>query len=55
MTIALAFREDTQKSFSDAVKLQRDFWLEARRRELMAQAETLADIRPHSDSDSHLN
>lgn len=55
MTIALAFREDTQKSFSDAVKHQRDFWLEARRRELMAQAETLADIRPHSDSDSHLN
>jgi hypothetical protein len=55
MTIALAFREDTEKSFSDAVKLQRDFWLEARRRELTAQAETLADIRPHSDNDSHLN
>jgi len=55
MTIALAFREDTQKSFSDAVKHQRDFWLEARRREVMAQAESLADIRPHSDSDSHLN
>lgn len=55
MTIALAFREDTEKSFSDAVKLQRDFWLEARRRELMAQAESLADIRPNSDSDSHLN
>ncbi|WP_293336844.1 hypothetical protein [Microcoleus sp. CAWBG58] len=55
MTIALAFREDTQKSFSDTVKHQRDFWLEARRRELTAQIETLADIRPHSDSDSHLN
>ncbi|XZN92413.1 MAG: hypothetical protein ACM65M_06095 [Microcoleus sp.] len=55
MTIALAFREDTKKSFSDAVKLQRDFWLEARRRELMAQAETLADIRPNSDNDSNFN
>jgi hypothetical protein len=55
MTIALAFREDTEKSFSDAVKLQRDFWLEARRRELMAQAETLADIRPNSDNDSNFN
>ncbi|WP_373535294.1 hypothetical protein [Microcoleus sp.] len=55
MTIALAFREDAQKSFSDPVKLQRDFWLEARRRELMAQAETLADIRPNSDNDSNFN
>ena len=55
MTIALAFREDTQKSFSDPVKLQRDFWLEARRRELTAQAESLADIHPHSDSDSNFN
>lgn len=55
MTIALACRQDTEKSFSDAVKLQRDFWLEARRRELMAQAETLADIRPNSDNDSNFN
>ncbi|MEG4325522.1 hypothetical protein [Microcoleus sp. herbarium5] len=55
MTIALAFREDTAKSFSDTVQHQRNFWLEARRRELTAQAETVADIRPHSDSDSHLN
>ncbi|MEG4800914.1 hypothetical protein QUB63_21840 [Microcoleus sp. ARI1-B5] len=55
MTIALAFREDTEKSFSDAVKNQRDFWLEARRRELMAQAETLTDICPNSDNGSHLN
>ncbi len=55
MTIALAFREDAKQSFSDAVKLQRDFWLEARRRELMAQAETLADIRPNSDNDSNFN
>lgn len=35
MTIAFAGREDTQKSFNDAVKLERDLWLEQRRSELM--------------------
>lgn len=55
MTIAFAFREDTKKSFSDTVKLQRDFWLEARRRELMAGPETFTDIRPHSQTDTDLN
>jgi hypothetical protein len=37
MTIALSYRPDTQKSFSEAVQLQRDIWLETHRRELMAQ------------------
>lgn len=37
ITIALSYRQDTQKSFSEAVQLQRDIWLETRRRELMAQ------------------
>jgi len=34
MTVALSLRRDTRKSFSSAVELQRDLWLEARRREL---------------------
>ena len=34
MTIALSFRKDTQKSFSEVVELERDKWLESRRQEL---------------------
>ncbi|MGL5061010.1 MAG: hypothetical protein ACRC62_13630 [Microcoleus sp.] len=55
MTIALAFREDTAKSFNDAVKNQRDFWLEERRRELTAEAKSSAEIRTQSNSDSDRN
>jgi hypothetical protein len=35
MTIAHSHRQDTKKSFSDAVERERDRWLEKKRRELM--------------------
>lgn len=62
MTIAFAAREDAQKSFNDAVKLQRDFWLEQRREELLVLLEaevvppaSIGNIQPGSEKHASTN
>ena len=60
LTISHSWRKDTQQSFSDTVLRERDRWLEARRRELMALHQREVEVRisnngHHSNNKHQIN